>query len=411
MGLVRDLAVALCQSGEATTTITDELDEVARRYGADNVRLLVMPTTVFVRTGPREAADTVDFAPVDQQSLRLDQVDRLYALVADVKAHLPPPAEASRRLAEIMAAPPQFSAPIMIVGHVVSTVGLGLLRGPVAAALVGYVAMGLLVGLLRLVADRWRALALVLPVAAALIVTVVSYLFADLLAGGDPAELLIPPLITLLPGAALTVATIELASGAMISGTSRLVYGFSVLFLLAFGILIGIEIMGAGTPTVRHEATLGWWAPWAGVLLIGIGIYMYYSAPPRSLPWLLVVLYTVWAIQLVATKLGGGLFGAFLGAAAITPLASLAQHRKHGPNAQVTFLTSFWLLVPGATGLASLGEIVTSGPASGVASLIDTALVVTAIALGVLVGTSIVQSAPRIVRTSDWRSAGRSTGH
>lgn len=258
MGLVRDLAVALCQSGEATTTITEELDGVARRYGADNVRLLVLPTTVFVRTGPEEAADTVDFAQVGQQSLRLDQVDRLYALMADIKAHRPPPAAASRRLAEIMAAPPQFSAPIMIVGHVVSTVGLGLLRGPVAAALVGYVALGLLVGLLRLVADRWRALALVLPVAAALIVTVVSYLFADLLAGGDPAELLIPPLITLLPGAALTVATIELASGAMIAGTSRLVYGFSVLFLLAFGILIGIEIVGSGAPTIRQRRR------WAG---------------------------------------------------------------------------------------------------------------------------------------------------
>lgn len=417
--LIRDLAIALCRSGEPSPQVAAELEELASRYGVGTVRLMVLPTSVFVRIGPADdgpeaggapagvpetatgaAATSVDFAPIPGQALRLDQVDRLYALLADIKASLPPPEQAIQRLSDIMSRPPHFSVPVMIAGHVISTVGLGMLRGPVAAALVGYAALGLLVGLLGLVAARWRALAMVLPVVAALIVTIVSYLFADQLAGGDAAQLLIPPLITLLPGAALTVATIELATGAMVAGASRLIYAFSVLFLLAFGILVGIEIMGAHAPQIQHVATLGWWAPWVGVLLIGVGIYMYYNAPSRSLPLLLAVLYAVWAVQLVGTKLGGGLLGAFLGAMAITPLASIAQRLKNGPFSQVTFLTSFWLLVPGATSLATLGEVLTSGTATGVASLVNTILVVIAIALGVLVGSSVVQAVPRRVRTA-----------
>ena len=45
--------------------------------------------------------------------------------------------------------------------------------------------------------------------------------------------------MTLLPGAALTLATIELATGSMISGSARLVYGLERLLLLTFGIRSG----------------------------------------------------------------------------------------------------------------------------------------------------------------------------
>ena len=59
---------------------------------------------------------------------------------------------------------------------------------------------------------------------------------------------MIPSLVTLLPGAALTMATIELAAGSMISGSSRLVYGLQRLLLLTFGIAMGVE---RGGPSAR----------------------------------------------------------------------------------------------------------------------------------------------------------------
>jgi hypothetical protein len=46
---------------------------------------------------------------------------------------------------------------------------------------------------------------------------------------------MIAPLVTFLPGAALTMAVLELSAGEMITGASRLVSGILQLLLLGFG--------------------------------------------------------------------------------------------------------------------------------------------------------------------------------
>ncbi|MBW8483348.1 threonine/serine exporter family protein [Actinomadura parmotrematis] len=394
---LRDLAVALCESGEPSTQVTAEIGELARAYGAAGFRIMVLPTGVWVRSGPTDggpggpmtlAPEAVDFAPVGA-NLRLDQVGEVRALLADSRRHLLDPGEGALRLARVKAEPSRLSPATVLTGHAVLTLGLGLIRDATTGAMAGYLLLGLLVGALRLLAGRVRNLALVLPVLASLLITVLAYRFAGALADGDPVQLLVPPLVSLLPGAALTVGAIDLAAGAMVAGSSRLIYGINVLFLLAFGILVGVQAAHATPVPDPEAASLGWWAPWLGVLLLGVGFYMHYSAPAHTLPWLLVALYTVWTVQVAGSALGGALLGAFLGAAAITPLGYALQSRRNAPATQVTFLTSFWMLVPGALGLTSLRELLDAGGARGAAGLLNALLAVIAIALGTLVGSSL----------------------
>lgn len=54
----------------------------------------------------------------------------------------------------------------------------------------------------------------------------------------------------------------------------------------------------------------------------------------------------------------------------------------------VTFLPSFWLLVPGAMGLISLKRML-SDRAAGMDSLVTVVFALTSIALGTLVGASL----------------------
>jgi uncharacterized membrane protein YjjB (DUF3815 family) len=211
--------------------------------------------------------------------------------------------------------------------------------------------------------------------------------------GGDPSQLLIPPLITFLPGAALTVGTIELATNAVLAGAARLVHSFYVLFMLAFGILVGAQLTGSEVAGTASQP-LGFWAPVVGVALLGIGLFIDWSGPANSLPWLLVALYVVWLVQFAGNHSGSNLLGAFLGGCVLAPVGYLVQQRKNGPPAQVTFLPAFWLLVPGATSLAGLSEVVSgkSGAVSaqtGVLNLVTALITVLAIALGVLVGSSL----------------------
>jgi hypothetical protein len=78
----------------------------------------------------------------------------------------------------------------------------------------------------------------------------------------------------------------------MVSGASRLVNGFVQLALLAFGIVAAGALVGASPGDfVDHRAAgLGAWAGWAGVIVFAIGVYLHFSAPLRSLPWMLLVL-------------------------------------------------------------------------------------------------------------------------
>ncbi|GAA2388865.1 hypothetical protein Cme02nite_71560 [Catellatospora methionotrophica] len=402
LAFLRECGVALCLAGETANRIPEELVALADAYGVGDVEFLVVPTGVFVRAGS-EGGVTVDFANADGPPLRLDQVARLYTLFEQVKAHPIPPAEGIERVQDIIDAPPRFNALVTVFGHGVLTVGIGLLFVRDGRALISLALLGLLVGVLRLLADRVQVLSLALPVAAAMLVTVLAYRYSPEL-GADPASLLIPPLATFLPGAALTLGAQEMVTRSIISGASRLVSSVYVLLLLTFGIYAGMQIAGPAQGLPETEP-LGVWAPWVGVLVFGVGIYLNSSAPPRSLPWLLVTLVIAYAGQFLAGLWAGGLFAAFAGGLLIVPLANAVQ-RLHGPPAQVVFLPSFWLLVPGAlslvgvTGVTGLVELSDTGRSN----LVTAFLTVVAVSLGVLVGSSLLSNVTATSRLLTSRS-------
>jgi uncharacterized membrane protein YjjB (DUF3815 family) len=105
---------------------------------------------------------------------------------------------------------------------------------------------------------------------------------------------------------------------------------------------------------------------------------------------LLVLLLAFAAQQLAAGFFGkelGKEISGFFGTLVATPLGYLIQKRFKGPPAMVTFLPSFWLLVPGALGLLSVKRLL-SDPA-GIGGLMSVAFALASIALGTLVGASL----------------------
>ena len=123
------------------------------------------------------------------------------------------------------------------------------------------------------------------------------------------------------------------------------------------------------------------------------------SAPKRSLPWLLLVLFTAWAGQLAGKHIIDATLSGFIGAAVMVPMAHLVAHARTAPPADVMFLPSFWLLVPGTIGLIGITELVGENPEAGSQNL-GTALVTTpAVALGILVGTMVVRAVRIAMRT------------
>ncbi|WP_194816529.1 threonine/serine exporter ThrE family protein [Nocardia sp. XZ_19_385] len=410
LDLLRWLGVALIGAGETTNRVQSMLDELAHRYGAQGVHFFVLPTGVFVRIQDANGS-AVDILSASVDTLRLDQIAALYRLLDRVKAELPPPTEVTRSLQGIFDSEPRNPVLLTMLGQVVLTVGLGLMLNPAAHALVGYCVLGGLVGVLVWLAHRIPLLSLALPVTAAALVSWVAFRFPAQLSGGHPSQLLIPAVATMLPGAMLTNGTIELATGSMVAGASRLIYGMNVLLLLSFGLLIGLEGLGRHpVPESSGVDQLGWWAPFLGVLLIGIGHSWRASAPPKSLGWLLIVLYVTYAAQALGGHFSGQVLGAFLGGLIAVPAAYLVQRRKNAPPSQVAFLPAFWMLVPGGIGLTGVSDLIGQSDPNGLHVIVSALLTVLSIALGVLVGSGLVgDQRPRISTLLDtFLPAGRS---
>ena len=87
--------------------------------------------------------------------------------------------------------------------------------------------------------------------------------------------MLVPPLVTFLPGGMLTLGMVELAYGDMVSGSSRLITGFVQLVLLTFGLAAGAALLGAHPENLVYASSQFVkvpWAAWAGVPVFCLGV-------------------------------------------------------------------------------------------------------------------------------------------
>ena len=124
--------------------------------------------------------------------------------------------------------------------------------------------------------------------------------------------------------------------------------------------------------------------------MFAIGVAVANSAPGRSFPSLLVVLYVAWAGQVV-----GNVLLAFAerlrGRAGHDPRRHLGVPRCPTPSRPTRrSCPGFWLLVPGALGLIGLTQVAGDAGSAGVQELGNTVASIFAVAVGVLCGTLLL---------------------
>jgi uncharacterized membrane protein YjjP (DUF1212 family) len=384
------LGQAYLACGEQTAQVELILRRMASAYGMRRARIVTFPTAVFItfHDGTEERLTLGEGAA---QTLRLDQIAEVAALGDAAQRAEIEPSEGLKQLDEILRKGARFGATGTLIGHAILTVGLAMVLRPALTRLALAALLGAIVGALKLI-DRERTVLVVpLPVAAAALVSSLVFLAVKQGLPVDPLPLLVPPLVTFLPGAMLTLGMVELAYGDMVSGASRLMTGLVQLVLLAFGLAAGAALVGfSPEKLVESRGTLAEvaWVPWVGVVVFGIGMYFHLSAPRKSFLWILTVLLLAFAAQQLTAGLFGNEISGFFGTLVATPLAYLIQLRFGGPPASVTFLPSFWLLVPGSLSLLSVTRMM-SDRAAGIDGLIAAIFAIASIALGTLVGASL----------------------
>ena len=384
--MLREIGIALVEVAQPTPIVEARLVAIAARYTTAQFRVVVLPTMLLIQIG--EAALEIDGST--HSSLQLDAAGRIDEIADLAEAGAIAPRDATAAIEEARNLPPRFGRAMTIVGYAITTVGFGMMINPTWASLPGYLFLGLVVGTIVEVSSPVPALTPILPTLSAFLVILLATWFVAATANDGLERVISPALVALLPGMALTIGAVELASSQIISGSSRLTYGMAQLALMVFGVIMGVHIAGQVAPQAP-SAQMGSWSLYVSIVVVAIGLMFYLSAPPGSLYWLMAAI----AVAIIGQKLAGTFVTAahsgFLGAILSVVFSMLATRVKTAPPAVVMLLASFWSLVPGAMSFMSVSQAATGGNAD-VATMGQAGAAILSIALGTLVGWSLFRA-------------------
>lgn len=382
---------AMIDAGYSVMTVRSALVDIARTNGLPASEVVVFPTALLISARGEGVLRTGAVSSGESRML-LAQVDELQRTVDAARTGVLDPESTIARIRWIREMAPPYGLAARLLGYVLLSVGLALLLGPSWTGIALSAGLGAVVGAVILVGERLPSrYGALLTVAIAFGVSLTVFLLIRSGFGPGILVALIAPLVVLLPGVLLTTAALELSTGQMISGAGRLAAGGMQLVLLSAGIVTASTLAGVSGfefPDEAQAQALGPIAPWIAVAIFGVGITLHQCAPPRSIPWILLVLYVAYGAQVIGDVFLGGVISAFVGALVVTPVTALVARQPSGPAALVSFTPAFWLLVPGALGLVGVADVL-GGDGSGLNTLVATIGTMVAIALGVLAGSVV----------------------
>ena len=390
--LVR-LGAALIAADGAIGLVREILTLACARYGLSN-GFLLLPNYVQFVGFDRAAGTIVRVVRVDRE-LRFDQTFMLAELVERVEQGKIGAKDGAAELDRIHRKRPRFPAWVIVIGYATETAGLALILQPTPLALMAATVLGLLVGALGLVGRLSDAAGELLPTFGAFLVALTVFtLGRHWHLGQDALQALVAPLALFLPGVAITLATIELTTHEIVSGSSRLAAGAARLAQLAFGIFVAAQAAGVTASDLIGQSVnkLGWWAPWAGVAVYAVGVMLHFGPPAWFLPWLLAILFITYSSQLAAGAIFGGYASGFGGGLALMLCGQILSRRPNSPPTAALIVPGFWLLVPGS--IALIG--VTALAANSYSAITVTLVSMMSIALGLQTGLLLSRTYPQL---------------
>jgi len=360
---ILELGRAQLAAGYPVDDVTTTLNAVARAYDRTDFGIFVLPNAVMVDDPVVGRARVI---PEGNETLRLDQAADVHEIAVQARRGQLDLVKGTRELEEIPDKPPRFPPWLSILGYALASAGFALVFR-VSIWGVGMAAVcGLFVGVLLAYTRSRPNLAPLVPPVAATLCSFAVFSFASLLDQDvQPLRVVAAPLITLIPGAALTRATQELASGHVISGASRLVASIVQILILTFGVLVG-SLLARVSPDNFADLTdqrLPLWVAWIGAAVYALGQALAFNEPRGALVPVVVLLLIAFSVQQVVSWMLDAVIAAGIAAAIALFLAIVIQDRgKRQMPAFVLFSPVFWLLVPGSLGLVALTEAITGSP-------------------------------------------------
>jgi uncharacterized membrane protein YjjB (DUF3815 family) len=323
-----------------------------------------------------------DFVLALGRGLHSHAIDAIATSVARGKLT---PSQGSAGLDQAMAAPPPYGPGLTTVAFALTSGAAARFFGGGLTEIVASTVIGCVIGVVAVVAARYRTVGRIFaPLAAAC-----AAALAGLAARVAPVSVYtatVAGLIVLIPGFSLTVAMIELATRNLVSGTARLAGALGTFLAIGFGVALGTRVVVAflgRPPRATVPVPLPEWTLFAALLLAPLGFTVLLRARPQDTLWI-----TLSGALAFSGSRGGSIFlgpelGAFAGAL-VVGVASNAYARAFNRPEVVPLVPGMLLLVPGSLGFQSFASLLERNTVSGVEAAFRMTLVAVSLATGLL---------------------------
>ncbi|MFP4334927.1 MAG: threonine/serine exporter ThrE family protein [Wenzhouxiangella sp.] len=387
--LVLNLGRALLHVGSPAHRLEDAMQIMARRLGLQ-AEFFSTPTALIVSLGDGEKQRTF-LARSAPGSANLAKLADLTEVMEQLAAGELSPEQADQRVREIDHAPPLYGYWLQLLGFTLLSTGIAPLIGGNWREMLLALVLGTLTGLIVLWLGKHVERARLISPLAAAVTTFLGMLWCHL----DPSTALLPgviaSIIALLPGMNLTTAARELATGHLVSGSSRLAYALMVFALLAMGLVMG-GLAGQwliGPPDLTASAHPPAWLPPLGVALAALGLMMLNQAHLRNWIWILLACAIAHAGSRVGLLIDAPVFGAFIGALAVGLSGNLFVTLTGRPGS-IMHLPGLILLVPGSIGLRSLTTLLADDVVSGIETAVMAGMIALALTIGMILASVLL---------------------
>lgn len=385
---ILSLCRALHGCGYAAHRLEGVLAAAAHQLGVE-AQFFSTPTSIFVSFGKLERQRThlIRVEPAEQDLGKLSALDRLTSQV--LRGELSP-REGSERIAVIQAAPSRY-------GPLLTTLAFGLTSGAATRFLGGGVreivagaALGLVIGLLALVAQRFAAVARIFETAASLTAAFLAAAAATAVTPFSVFTATMAGLIVLVPGFTLTIALTELSTRHLLSGTARLSGAFMTFLGITFGVALGNTLAASvfgPYPTVQ-PAAIPAWTNLLALIVAPLGFTVLLKAEQRDIPWIIVMGVLAFYGSRLGTGVLGPELGAFVGAFVVGSASNLFARVLDRPS-QVLVVPGILLLVPGSIGYRSLSALMEREVVSGIETAFSMLVIAVSLVAGLLMSNAV----------------------